>query len=236
MPTSCCRRLPEAPYWYSATPREPTRLAVGGPASDGLTGRRAARARGCPCPGRRGGITTARQIPERVVPGWEPIDSRGEDGAPAGAGVTPVKEVAGVDVSAAASMSKGAGSEELVRPFLKWAGGKRQLVPGLVRYLPARWRTYREPFLGGGALWLALRPRRAVVGDANAELVNCDAIVRDAVEDLVAALARHPNDATHYYAVLGWDRTPAFAARSPMEHAAQPTLRRPVRRRVEAPV
>ncbi|HSS39425.1 MAG TPA: DNA adenine methylase, partial [Polyangia bacterium] len=42
------------------------------------------------------------------------------------------------------------------RPFLKWAGGKRQLLPRILALVPAHVRTYYEPFLGGGALFFAL--------------------------------------------------------------------------------
>ncbi len=69
------------------------------------------------------------------------------------------------------------------RPFLKWAGGKRQLLPHILALVPPRIGTYVEPFLGGGALFFALaaerRFKRAVLGDVNAELINCYTAVRD---------------------------------------------------------
>ncbi len=68
------------------------------------------------------------------------------------------------------------------RPFLKWAGGKRQLLPALLRHVPARYGTYYEPFLGGGALYFALRPRRAVLADTNVRLIRTYKGVRDSVE------------------------------------------------------
>ena len=53
------------------------------------------------------------------------------------------------------------------KPFLKWVGGKRQLLPQLVRYAPDRNRidTYYEPFVGGGALFFYLQPRRAILAE-----------------------------------------------------------------------
>ena len=63
------------------------------------------------------------------------------------------------------------------RPFLKWAGGKSQLLPALLAHIPAGIETYYEPFIGGGALFFALmadperRPRRAVLNDLNPDLV-----------------------------------------------------------------
>ena len=54
-----------------------------------------------------------------------------------------------------------------LRPFIKWAGGKQALVPEVLRRVPPITGRYFEPFLGGGSVFLALRPRRAVLGDAN---------------------------------------------------------------------
>ena len=60
-----------------------------------------------------------------------------------------------------------------VQPFLKWPGGKRWLVPELVKLIEEYgYATYREPFLGGGALFFALRPKRSVLSDINSDLIN----------------------------------------------------------------
>jgi DNA adenine methylase len=71
-------------------------------------------------------------------------------------------------------------------PILKWAGGKSRLLPELLSRLPARWDRYFEPFAGGAALFFALAPQRAVLGDANQDLMdvyravgaNCSAVIR----------------------------------------------------------
>jgi DNA adenine methylase len=86
-------------------------------------------------------------------------------------------------------------SPSVPRPFLKWAGGKTQLLPELLKRVPAKFRTYYEPFLGGGALFWALRPPLAVLSDLNHEL--CDtylAVQRDVagvVRELEALFAGH---------------------------------------------
>ncbi len=61
-----------------------------------------------------------------------------------------------------------------MKPLLRWAGGKTRLLPELVKRLPEDWRerTYVEPFLGGGALFFHLLPKRAVLNDANADLMS----------------------------------------------------------------
>jgi DNA adenine methylase len=63
--------------------------------------------------------------------------------------------------------------------FLKWAGGKRQLVPVLANRFPRKFGTYHEPFVGSGALFFATRPAQAVLSDANARLVRTYIAVRD---------------------------------------------------------
>ncbi len=58
------------------------------------------------------------------------------------------------------------------KPFLRWAGGKTQLLPQLLEHVPKEYGTYHEPFLGGGALFFALQPRFAHLGDMNTRLIN----------------------------------------------------------------
>lgn len=58
------------------------------------------------------------------------------------------------------------------RPFVKWAGGKRQIMNKLMEYVPDEFDTYYEPFVGGGALLFELFPKRAVINDSNYELKN----------------------------------------------------------------
>ncbi|HVB74434.1 MAG TPA: DNA adenine methylase [Ktedonobacteraceae bacterium] len=54
-------------------------------------------------------------------------------------------------------------------PFLKWVGGKTQLLPALLNYVPRHFDTYIEPFVGGGALFFALQPAKAILADSNQE-------------------------------------------------------------------
>jgi DNA adenine methylase len=111
----------------------------------------------------------------------------------------------------------------LARPFLKWAGGKRQLLPVLLAHHPKKMGTYYEPFLGGGAVLLALQPAHAIVNDTNAELINCYEVVRDNVEDLIAALNDHKarSSEDYYYEIRDWDRDSSHYERPPIERAAR---------------
>lgn len=58
------------------------------------------------------------------------------------------------------------------KPFVKWAGGKRQIIDKLKKYVPDEYDTYYEPFVGGGALLFELAPKKAVINDLNEELMN----------------------------------------------------------------
>jgi DNA adenine methylase len=78
------------------------------------------------------------------------------------------------------------------RPFLKWAGGKKQLLPELLKRVQMKsYRTYYEPFLGGGALFFALAPNRAVICDANLRLIQTYKAVRDSVDQVIDILRWH---------------------------------------------
>lgn len=94
--------------------------------------------------------------------------------------------------------------EGISRPVLKWAGGKTQLLPQLLEVMPLEYNKYLEPFLGGGALFFRLEPKDAVVGDANAELINlyeCLAKAPDQVHKILCELPRSSDD---YYKVRSW--------------------------------
>ncbi len=78
-------------------------------------------------------------------------------------------------------------------PFVKWAGGKSQLLGELRRYFPTGYNRYFEPFLGGGAVYFFLRPKQAVISDANFELINTYRVVAGRVEELIRKLSRLQN-------------------------------------------
>ncbi|NJO10855.1 MAG: DNA adenine methylase [Leptolyngbyaceae cyanobacterium SL_1_1] len=91
------------------------------------------------------------------------------------------------------------------RPFLKWAGGKGQLIAQYEPYFPANFKTYYEPFLGGGAVFfhLAQRLDTAILMDINPELINVYCCVREQVEAVIEQLSRYQQNhcKDHYYQV-----------------------------------
>ena len=88
-------------------------------------------------------------------------------------------------------------------PFLKWAGGKGQLLSQLEPFFPpaGSYGRYFEPFLGGGAVFFHLQPRRAMLSDLNAELINAYEVIRDRLDELLKSLRKHQDDTEYYYRV-----------------------------------
>lgn len=72
-----------------------------------------------------------------------------------------------------------------MQPFIKWAGGKRQLLDDLHRLEPSKYNTYYEPFVGGGAFFLSLDHPNIVINDSNDQLINCYINIRDEVETVI---------------------------------------------------
>lgn len=116
-----------------------------------------------------------------------------------------------------------------VRPFIKWAGGKGQLLPELTRLLPQQFRRYHEPFVGGAALFFHLynteRLHGATLSDANPDLVECYEVVRDDVEALITLLNEHQQhrlSSDYFLHVRSWDRDAEWKTkRSKIERAAR---------------
>ncbi len=115
-------------------------------------------------------------------------------------------------------------------PFVKWAGGKAQLLSQFEPYFPTRLRRYVEPFVGGGAVFFhlyrlgRLRSKEVMLIDRLEELINCYQVVRDQVEDLIDELGRHEagkTDRDYYYDIRSWDRQPDYARRNNVERAAR---------------
>ncbi|RYQ02694.1 Type II restriction/modification system, methyltransferase [Bifidobacterium pseudolongum subsp. globosum] len=110
----------------------------------------------------------------------------------------------------------------VLKPILKWVGGKRQLLDDILPLIPPC-STYVEPFVGGGAVLLALQPKKAIINDYNSELINVYWCVRDQLEELLELLKRHQelNSADHFYEVRALDRESHFNDLPAVERAAR---------------
>jgi DNA adenine methylase len=115
-------------------------------------------------------------------------------------------------------------------PFVKWAGGKSQLLSQFDPHFPAQFGRYIEPFAGGGAVFFhlygqdRLGGKPAVLIDGVEELINCYRVIQNQVEALIAELRRHePHklEADYYYEVRNWDRAPDYLRRGDVERAAR---------------
>lgn len=95
------------------------------------------------------------------------------------------------------------------RPCLKAVGGKTVLLPEILPRLPAKIKTYYEPFVGGGAVFFALaaekRFKHALIGDANAEFITAYVQIQRDVEGVVRALKKHVYEERYYYEVRAQD-------------------------------
>lgn len=112
---------------------------------------------------------------------------------------------------------------KLISPFVKWVGGKRQLMPSIVEHLPNDIRNleYIEPFVGGGAVLFHLQPTVAIINDFNAELINVYNVIKNDLDKLIESLQKHENNAEYFYKIRGIDRADSFSALSAVERASR---------------
>ncbi|MBA1433677.1 DNA adenine methylase [Bombilactobacillus bombi] len=110
-----------------------------------------------------------------------------------------------------------------LKPVTKWVGGKRQLVSKLIEHLPQDFNSYFEPFIGGGALLLALAPQKAIINDNNQELINVYRVIKDHPLSLLAELQKHQdnNSKEYYLYVRNWDRSEIWQQLTPIQRAAR---------------
>jgi len=83
-------------------------------------------------------------------------------------------------------------------PFIRWAGGKQWLARTIVGFVPDSIGTYFEPFLGGGSVFLNLRPTRSILGDLNQRLIDTYTCIRNNPRDVLFYLSRWKNDPETY--------------------------------------
>jgi len=102
------------------------------------------------------------------------------------------------------------------KPFVKWAGGKRQLIPILSQHIPKNFGSYFEPFLGGGAMLFHILSEnldiRYCVSDLNSDLVLSYITIRDKLDELISSLKNHSknyskNSKTYYYTIRNSEPT-----------------------------
>lgn len=78
-------------------------------------------------------------------------------------------------------------------PIIKWAGGKRQLLPEIVKRMPTAFKRFYEPFFGGGALFFSLSPEQAVLSDINSQLINAYQQIKISPYKIISTLEQIQN-------------------------------------------
>lgn len=104
-----------------------------------------------------------------------------------------------------------------IKPVLKWAGGKSQLLKELMPKIPKHYGRFIEPFVGGGALFFAIRTTNAIIADSNPELINLYRTIAINVNGVIDCLKKHTNNEKKYYKIRSKDWTQI----SPEEAAAR---------------
>lgn len=93
-------------------------------------------------------------------------------------------------------------TQKQARPFLKWVGGKTRLIPQFSAFLPPTYETYIEPFLGGGALFFYLHPKKAYINDINKTLIYSYQVIKSKPKMLCRELCKLSDE----YLILDHDR------------------------------
>jgi DNA adenine methylase len=111
--------------------------------------------------------------------------------------------------------------ECIARPFIKWAGGKRQLIDELIKTMPLNYNRYYEPFIGGGALFFAIQPNNACISDINPELINVYNVIKNDVDSLIKDLHKYENTEEYFYNIRNLDRKPSYKKLSKIKKASR---------------
>lgn len=106
---------------------------------------------------------------------------------------------------------------ENIKPILKWAGGKTQLLNEILPKIPRQYNNYIEPFLGGGALFFAIQPEHSIIADSNPELVNVYKTIASNVNAVIEELEKYKNTEDFFYVIRKLD----YLSLSDVEAAAR---------------
>lgn len=109
----------------------------------------------------------------------------------------------------------------MIKPFIRWAGGKTKLLSQLRSFIPETYNKYIEPFLGGAALFFDTNPSKVILSDINKELINLYIVLRDNLDELVEDLKKYSNDEECYYKCRGQDRNLNYRKWSNVERASR---------------
>jgi DNA adenine methylase len=92
------------------------------------------------------------------------------------------------------------------QPFVKWVGGKRQLIEQFQSLFPTEFGDYYEPFLGGGAVFFNIHKKKSYLSDMNAELINVYQVIKNDHKKLIKYLKSIEHSKEKYLEIRAWDR------------------------------
>lgn len=96
-----------------------------------------------------------------------------------------------------------------LKPFIKWAGGKRQIMHFIENKCPLRYNRFIEPFVGAGSVFMNFLPNNAIINDINFELINIYLCIKNSIKELIEELEqlqKETNKEKMFYEIREWDR------------------------------
>lgn len=92
-----------------------------------------------------------------------------------------------------------------LNPIIKWSGGKKDEIKKFIDYIPKEYDTYLEPFIGGGAVYFHINPKKAVINDVHKELIDFyNSIKNGYSSEIYNFMKEHPNEENEYYKVRSY--------------------------------
>ena len=110
-----------------------------------------------------------------------------------------------------------------IKPILKWVGGKRQLLNEIIPLIENDYSVYVEPFIGGGAVFFELQPKKAIINDYNSELINLYTVIKNEPQKLIEKLEKlkNKNNQDDYYQIRNTDREDEYNNWNNIDKAAR---------------
>ena len=113
-----------------------------------------------------------------------------------------VSSIQASNIPVETAIAKPPAATKQLKPLIKWSGGKCDEIKQFEKYIPLNYDTYIEPFIGGGALFFNLAPKKAIISDVHTELVDLyNTIGQGKSNDIYTFMEQNPNDEETYYRV-----------------------------------
>lgn len=115
-------------------------------------------------------------------------------------------EVCSLVISTKQSLNIHLKEEHTLDPLVKWSGGKKDEIKNFIDFIPKKFETYIEPFVGGGSLFFHLRPEKAVINDIHPELISFYNCIKNGYsKDIYEFMKANPNEEKTYYKIRSED-------------------------------